>query len=111
MGRGPDLPKGRRRQIRILELLAVGGLVGDRLDHAAGHAQIGSSRGWSGFPVRAVFVVDFALARRLPDSARNEAIRSPIDVPAKNVSCTNGHLLLFLCLLCDSLPLCCDQDV
>ena len=38
MGRGPDLPKGRRWQIRMLELLSVGRLVGDGLDHAARHA-------------------------------------------------------------------------
>lgn len=35
MGLVPDLPKGRRQQIRIRELLAVGGLVGDGFDHAA----------------------------------------------------------------------------
>ncbi len=33
MGLGPDLPKGRRQQIRIRELVAVGSLVGDAFDH------------------------------------------------------------------------------
>lgn len=40
MGLVSDLPKGRRQQIRIRELLAVSGLVGDGFDHAARQPQI-----------------------------------------------------------------------
>ena len=41
MGRGPDLPKGRRQQIRILELSAVSGLVCDRRDLRTAETEIG----------------------------------------------------------------------